>query len=201
MKALLLSIILAVSGLGVAQAQEMPGLREGQSAPDFTAESYQGTTVRLSDYLKEGPVVLVFYRGAWCPYCNLHLQQFQSRIEDFNRYGASIIAISVDKPAKGAETVAEGNLDFQVIADSQAEILEAYELIFRVPDELAEKYKNEYGIDLEAHSGRTDHVIAIPATYVVAPSGEIVYAFANEDYKVRAEPELIIGALEAWQNQ
>jgi len=174
---------------------DAPGLRVGDRAPDFEASTYAGGSVRLSELYKKGPVVLVFYRGAWCPYCNVHLQSFQSRLPEIQGAGASVVAVSVDKPEYAAKAAGAGSLGFEVISDPDALILEAYRLVFRVPEALAAKYKDEYLIDLEAHSGRADHVIAVPATYIVDSKGVIRFAYADLDYKVRASPEQVLSAL------
>lgn len=187
-------VVLTVLQTSVAA---QPGLQTGQKAPDFIAKSYTGAKVSLSSALDDGPVVLVFYRGAWCPYCNLHLKQLQDSLETFEEQGATLIAISVDKADKAAETVAKGHLEFEVITDSQADILKAYGVVYQVPEDMAKKYKESYSIDLEGHSGRTDHIIAQAATYVINQEGIIVFAYANEDYKVRAQPEAILEALKS----
>jgi len=176
-------------------AEEMPGLQVGTQAPDFEAPNYKGEEVQLSQLYSNGPVVLIFYRGGWCPVCNVQLLQLQSRLEDFKKYNASLVTVSVDKIEKAAATVKDKGLDFEVISNPQGDILEAYGLIYRVPDELNKKYKEQYNIDLEAASGRTDHVIAIPATYIIDTKGTIVFAYANEDYKVRTSVEKILQEL------
>lgn len=200
MKRILVSIfmlmVLFSSGIGIAQEQTVDiGLKVGVMAPDFTALTYEGKEVTLSNYYQDGPVVLIFYRGAWCPYCNIHLKSFQTHLNEFKQLGATVLAVSVDKPEYGASTVKAEGLGFDVISDSQAEILKAYHVVFQVPDELAQKYLNEYHLDLEAHSGRKDHVIAVPATYVIDQTGEIIFAYANEDYKVRTKPEEVLEVL------
>ena len=171
------------------------GSQVGTTAPDFTGETYRGTTVRLSDLYLNGPVVLIFYRGAWCPYCNLHLKAFQGKFTEFKDLGVTILAVSVDKPQYAQKTVQDDALGFEVISDPGAEILEKYNVIYRVPPDLANKYLNEYKIDLQIHSGRNDHIIAVPATYVIDKTGKIVFAYANEDYKVRTQPQEIIDFL------
>ena len=181
-------------------AEEMPGLQVGIEAPDFEALNFKGKEVRLSDLYKDGPVVLIFYRGSWCPYCNVQLQQLQSRLVDFKKYKASLVAVSVDRIDKAAEAVEENDLEFEIISNPKGDILESYDLIYKVPDELNIKYKEKYNIDLEAASGRTDHVIAIPATYIIDTSGIIVFAYANEDYKVRTSVEEILRKLEILRN-
>jgi len=187
------SIVLLLFATSVV-AQEEPGLQAGIQAPDFEALTHQGIPVRLSDINKEGPVVLVFYRGGWCMYCNRQLQALQSRLDDFKSFGASIIAISVDLQENAAKSVEEKQLGFTVISNPEADLLQLYNLVFQVPDDVVKQYE-EYGIDLNAASGRDDHVISIPATYVIDRSGQIVFANANRDYTVRPSPEEILEAL------
>ena len=165
------------------------------AAPDFTAPTYEGRDVTLSDQYKKGPVVLIFYRGEWCPYCNIHLKSFQERLDDFQKLGATILAVSVDKQEYGVKIVQKDSLGFEVISDPGAKILQEYNVVYKVPDDLAQKYLNEYHLDLEAHSGRKDHVIAVPATYVIDMTGKIIFAYANVDYKVRTTPEEILDVL------
>ena len=196
MKSLLLSCFIMTAFVTMSFGQDQPGIGKGVKAPDFEALNFKGEKVKLSDLYKDGPVVLIFYRGSWCPYCNTQLQQLQSRLEDIRKYGASLVAVSVDKIDKAAEAVEGHDLEFEVISNPEGDILRAYDLIYKVPDELNKKYKEQYNIDLEAASGRTDHVIAIPATYVINTSGTIVFAYANEDYKVRTSVEEIIQELE-----
>lgn len=178
---------------GVVEGQ--PGLQAGIQAPDFEAVTHKGEAIKLSDINKNGPIVLIFYRGGWCMYCNRQLQELQSRLGDFEAQGASIVAISVDLQENAAKSVEAKELGFTVISDPEANLLELYNLIYKVPDDLAKKYKEEYSIDLEAASGRSDHVIAIPAAYVIDRDGRIVFAYANRDYKVRANTDEILGVL------
>jgi len=178
-----------------------PGLKAGSKAPDFKAVNYEGDAVTLSEYLDEGPVVLLFYRGGWCPYCNRQLQEYQGRIEEFDELGAAIIAVSVDQPSNQLKTVAEKKLSFEVISDPQARILKLYNLVYQVPDELVTVYREKYNIDLEAWSGQKNHMIAIPATFVIDADGTIRYAYANEDYKIRPPAEEILKVLESFWNE
>lgn len=182
-------------------AQEMPGLQVGVQAPDFIADDFRGEKVQLSSYYEDGPVILVFYRGSWCPYCNAHLQQLQSNLDKFKEYDASLIAVSVDKLDKAAEAVEGYDLKFDVVSNPEGDILEKYGLMFTVPDELNREYKERFKIDLEAASGRADHVIAIPATYIIDTNGIIIFAYANEDYKIRTSIEEIIQELEKLKNE
>lgn len=185
-------IVAFVFLLAGTAAADMPGLAEGTAAPDFTAPAAEGGEVRLSELLKEGPVVLVFYRGSWCYYCNLQLRDLQAHYPEFEEAGVRLVALSVDKPVKASEMVEAEGYDFTVVSDPQAGVLEKYGLIFTVPEETAKLYKEKYDIDLEEASGRTDHVIAVPAVYIIDRDGTIVYAYANEDYKVRKSAEELL---------
>ena len=129
-------------------------------------------------------------------YCNVQLQAYQKQLEDFKALGASIVALSVDKVENAAKTVEEKELGFQVVSNTDARVLEQYDLIYKVPDDLAAKYKKDYKIDLEAASGRDDHVIAISATYVIDQNGQIIFASASENYKVRPSVEEILNVLQ-----
>ena len=166
--------------------EDAPGLRVGDLAPDFTAKTGEGERVMLSELLDLGPVVLIFYRGAWCPYCNLHLHSFGAALPRIREKGASVVAVSIDVPQYASKMAVSNLLGFPVVSDPKAEILDAYGLRYKVPDELAEKYLNEYKIDLEAHSGRTDHVIAVPATYVIAQDRRVVFAYADRYHEARS---------------
>jgi len=193
--------ILMVNLCTSAIAQENDGLNVGVIAPDFEKSNYKNETIKLSDIYKKGNTVLLFYRGGWCPYCNKQLQEYQSRLEEFKALDVSIIAVSVDKAAKAAQTVESNSLGIEVVSNPQGDILEAYNLIYQVPDELNEKYLKEYKIDLEASSGRKDHVIAVPATFIIGTDGQILYAYANKDYKTRPSVEEIIHELKKFKRQ
>jgi len=195
MKKIILVFLMTILMPIMVFAEEVPGLKAGIQAPDFEATTHKGEQVRLSDFYKNGPVVLVFYRGGWCMYCNRQLQELQSRFSDFEAQGASIVAVSVDLQENASKSVEEKELGFTVISDPEASLLKLYDLIYKVPDELAKKYKEEYKIDLEAASGRSDHVIAIPATFIIDQSGEIVFAYANRDYKVRKSSDDLLDVL------
>jgi len=141
MKSVLCALLMVACTVSYAIAQDQPGLNAGIKAPDFTATNHLGKKIQLSQFYKNGPVVLVFYRGGWCPYCNLQLNDLQSKINEFNTKNATIIAVSIDKASKSAETANKNNLDFDVIGNPGGDILKAYDLVYQVPDDLAKKYK------------------------------------------------------------
>jgi peroxiredoxin len=178
-----------------AELENTPGLKVGDRAPDFTATLHDGSPIKLSDAYATGPVVLIFYRGAWCPYCNLHLQQFQRSIEKFEDYNALVLAISVDRQDYAQKAVLENQLAFDVVSDPGLDILRDFQLLYTVPEELREQYLSQYAINLEEHSGRTDGVIAIPATYLIDQEGKIIFAYASNDYKTRTSPDEVLKVL------
>ena len=195
-----LSLVLSVIVCSSVFAADQYGLEVGAIAPDFTSKNYKGEDVRFYDLLEDGPAVLVFYRGGWCYYCNLQLREFEKERRGFEKYNAKVIALSVDKVEKAAEWVVDKDFTFEVISNTEADILHDYNLVFQVPEDLAKMYKEKYDIDLEEASGRTDRIIAIPGVVVVDPSKEIIFSYANEDYKVRKTPEEILTVLEEWKN-
>lgn len=177
-------------------AVESHGLSVGDQAPDFEAPNYKGEMVKLSEQYADGPVILIFYRGGWCVYCNLQLQSYQSQIEDFTSRGAKIIAVSVDKQEKAAKTVEEKELGFEVVSNPDASLLELYNVIYKVPEDLRQTYLEKYNINLKESSGRDDGVIAVSATYVINESGKIIFAHSDEDYTVRKNPDEILKVLD-----
>jgi len=192
------SIIAVLLAMPVAAETEGdPGLSVGVQASDFEAVTYEGKYFRLSDYYESGPVVLVFYRGGWCMYCNRQLQEIQSRLAEFDANGASVVAVSVDLQENAAETVNDKQLDFTVISNPKADVLEAYNLGYHIAPDVAKKYKKEYKIDLQAYSGRADYLIAVPGTYVIDTTGTIRYGYANRDYKVRPALDDVLNAVRA----
>lgn len=195
-KTMIIAVLLLSVGLSsFTWAQKEYGLPAGTKAPDFSASNYLGQTVNLSEYYAEGPIVLLFYRGAWCPYCNRQLKDFQDHLDGFEPFNAAVIAISVDTTEFAAQSAREYNLDFEVVGNPDASILQDYNLVYQVPEDLNKKYREEYGINLKEHSGREDGIIAVPAIMIIDANGRIVYSYANEDYKVRKSAEEIIEEL------
>ena len=194
---LMLLGIVALHG-HLAFAESTYGLKVGADAPAIDTIDVDGKPVKLVESVKKGPVVLVFYRGGWCPYCNVQLRALQSKlVPQLTALQASLIAISVDRVDEELKTKKDEGLSFSIISDPKAKILADYRVKYVVPDELVAKYKNEYKIDLEAASGEKHHIIAVPAVYVVDPSGKVTFAHVDEDYKKRAAESDILEAVKS----
>ncbi len=167
---------------------------KGQLAPDFTLPSSDGGSVRLQERLKQGPVILAFYRGGWCPYCNLQLRAYQREFERILELGASIIAVSPQTPDASRETSEKNAVHFDVLSDVGSHIAQSYGLSFKLPDYLQEVYKAR-NIALPKFNGTEDWLLPIPATFVIDRDARIAMSHVDVDYRTRLDPEDVIGAL------
>ncbi len=165
----------------------------GDQAPDFTLPNAQKKEVNLYDYLKEGPVVLTWYRGGWCPYCNIQLRFLQSYLPKFKEQGANLIAISPETPDHSLSTQEKNELEFEVLSDTDNQTGREYGLVYKLQEAVLEQFKGR--IDVAAHNGNDDNELPLAATYVIDPQGIIRYAYVDYDYRRRAEPEAILKVL------
>ncbi|EAR26053.1 hypothetical protein A20C1_09239 [marine actinobacterium PHSC20C1] len=170
-------------------------LKVGENAPDFALTDATGNTVRLTELLDAGPVVIAFYRGAWCPYCNLELKALQEMLPEFRAAGATLIAISPQTPDESLSTEEKHNLQFPVLSDSELTAINGFGLLHPVDDATKEYYEKS-GYDLVKSNGSTGWQLPLPATYVIAPDRSISYAFVNADYKLRAEPADVLAIVQ-----
>lgn len=187
---LFIFILIAVSTLaGNAQNAEQ-GLRPGDKAPDFTLKDQNGKEVNLYQLLKKGPVVLNWYRGGWCPYCNLELKGLADKAAEITGLGATLIALSPELPDKSLTTIEKNNLPFTVLSDTDNHVARTYDLVFKLDKETADRYESKFG--LSGYNGNNKSELPIPATYIIDQKGIIRYAFVNPDYKKRANPEEVV---------
>jgi len=172
-------------------------LHEGDQAISFTLDNATGKAVSLQTYLNQGPVVLVWYRGGWCPYCNITLHYLQEKLPEFQALGANLIALTPELPDKSLDTQEKNQLEFEVLTDLNNEVARAYGIVFQLPEEVSELYKQSF--DLEAYNGNDSDELPLAATYVIDTDGTIRYAFLDADYRNRAEPDEILVALRTLQ--
>jgi peroxiredoxin len=176
-------------------AQEAPeGLFIASKAPDFKAKDQNGAEIRLKDVLKQGKVVLVFYRGQWCPYCNRQLKKLEDSLQLIKDKGATLIAVSPEKPESLAKTVEKSSLTYSVIYDENLKIMKAYDVEYEVPENTLTRYRNG-GLDIEENNGKNGKYLPVPAVYIIDKEGNITYRFFDSDYKKRPEVKTILANL------
>ncbi|MDT8446377.1 MAG: peroxiredoxin-like family protein [bacterium] len=166
----------------------------GELAPDFTLKNFDGQKVQLSDWLEKGPVVLSFYRGAWCPYCNLEIKALGDSLEAFQAAGASLLVVSPQRAEFSSRQVEQGQLKFPVLEDPGNQLAARYGLVFTLDPSLRPLYE-QLGIDIPAYNGDTSFQLPFPATFVVDRPGKVRFRFVDSDYRKRAEPQEILDVL------
>ncbi|MGF1485982.1 MAG: peroxiredoxin-like family protein [Prochloraceae cyanobacterium] len=174
-------------------------LKQGDNLPDFTLPNAVGQNIKSRSLLAEGPIVISFYRGGWCPYCNLELHFLQKALPEIKRLGANLVAISPETPDNSLSTAEKNQLSFQVLSDLGNQVARKFGLVFTLPEQLRPLYQG-FGIDIVKYNGDRSFELPIPATYVVDRDGTIVRAFVDVDYTNRLDPEEIIAALQELKN-
>jgi len=169
-------------------------LQVGRNMPNFSLPDAHGKVVSLRELLKGGPVIVTFYRGSWCPYCNAQLNSYQRYLPEFKKMKAQLIAITPEKPDLTVLTEERKHLTFPVLTDKNNKFATQLGLVFGVPPELKKLYL-QFGTDLEKSQGNPDWQLPIPATYIVSPASKVTYAFLDVDYTHRADPRDILKAL------
>lgn len=170
-------------------------LKAGDRLPACQLPNATGKIVDVRALLAQGPVVLAFYRGAWCPYCNLELRALQQALPEMQALGATLVAISPQTPDASLSTAEKNELAFEVLSDVGNQFARACGLVFTLANELRPIYTG-FGIDVPAHNGDDTFELPLPATYIVAQDGSIAHAFVDADYTLRMEPAEIIAALQ-----
>lgn len=179
----------------VASGQAERALKAGDRAPDFALEDPDGAIVSARDLLARRPLVVSFYRGVWCPYCNLELQALQAALPDIQALGASLVAISPQTPANSRKSQRQNALGFPILSDAGGEIGAAFGLRFSLPDDLVALYK-AFGNDLPLINKDPSWTLPMPARFVIGTDGVIAYAEVNADYTQRPDPSELLPTLD-----
>ena len=181
-----------LAGSGIAQR----ALKAGDRAPDFRLPDARGGYERLKDLLSAGPVVVSFYRGGWCPYCNLELRALQKVLPEITGLGATLVVISPETPDESLSTAEKNALAFPVLSDADSATAKSFGITYDLAKELRPIYTRS-GHALPDKNGDESWVLPIPATYVIDRDGTITLAFVDVDYRNRLEPAEILGALQS----
>ena len=175
-----------------SQAEDICPALIGQSIPNTILRTRDNSPLELTSAIAEKPTLLIFYRGGWCPFCNQHLGELQSITSELRDMGIQIIAISPDRPEKLGESVESQRLTYRLLSDSDMTVAKALGIAFKVGDATVEKYKTEYGIDIEADSGQTHHLLPVPSAFLIGRDGTIQFSYVNPNYQVRMNPQILL---------
>lgn len=188
-------------GIGEVRKSGVPdkALKVGDRAPDFELPNAAGKMVKLSELTARGPVVLTWYRGGWCPYCNIALRGFHKAMPEIRAAGASLVALSPETPDNTLSTVEKNHLDFEVLSDRANKVAHTYGVAYKVPRIITEQSKGR--LDLTKHNGDNSGELPLGATYVIDRGGVIRYAFIDADYRKRAEPSTVLAVLRGLDRQ
>jgi peroxiredoxin len=178
-------ILIAAGIFFSIQVLAQTGLKEGVKAPEFVAVDNSGQIIDLHTILKSHKAVLLFfYRGQWCPYCNRYIQRMQDSLQLLMDKGAYVIAVTPETPSNISKTIEKTHASFSIVQDRNYQIMKDYQVNYTVDDVLLSKL-NTYGVDLEKNNGNKDHVLPVPATYIIDPSGKITFVHFDKDYTQR----------------
>jgi peroxiredoxin len=168
----------------------------GDTAPDFSLPDARGNPVSLMELRKLGPVVVTFYRGGWCPYCNIQLRAYQGVLADMAAFGARLVAISPQLPDGSLSTAEANALTFDVLSDVGNVVARRFGLVYALPEELRAALRSNNKA-LPAINGDESWELPVPATYVIAPDGRVALCHIEIDYRKRLEPDAILSALKS----
>lgn len=168
-------------------------LNVGDKAPNFALNNALNQPVSLYKTLENGPVVLTWYRGGWCPYCNITLHHLQEHLPEFKKAGATLLALTPELPDNSLNTSEKNNLEFTVLSDIGNTVGKTYGVVFELTKEVASIYQEGFGLNQK--NGDNSNELPLAVTYVIDKKGIIQYAFLDADYKERAESKEIISAL------
>jgi peroxiredoxin len=180
----------------VASGQAAHALKAGDVAPAFTLPDPDGKLVSSAELLAKGPLIISFYRGVWCPYCNLEMQALQAALPAFREAGATLVAISPQNAVNSRKSVRNNKLEFSILSDAHNSVADAFGIRFAMPGYLVDLYKALKN-DLPAFNGDDSWTLPMPARYVVGQDGTILYSEVNPDYTRRPEPADMLPALGA----
>jgi peroxiredoxin len=171
-------------------------LKVGATAPDFSLKNAEGQTITSAELLRSGPLIITFYRGVWCPYCNMDLQALQAALPEFQKRGAQLLAISPQTASNSRRSQRENNLNFPILSDPHNEVAAQFGLRFTLPDYLQELYKNLFKNDLAIVNGDASWTLPMPARFLIAKNRTVLYAEVNPDYTRRPDPEALLPVLD-----
>lgn len=194
MKNTVLSICFSLAAYTLMAQEKPEGLFIASKAPDFKAKDQFGNEIRLKDLLKKGKVVLVFYRGQWCPYCNKELSRLQDSLQFIKDKGAALVAVSPEKPENVALTVEKTKAEYSILYDEGLKIMKAYDVEFEMEENTVTRYRNA-GLDIEKNNGANGRYLPVPAVFIIDKESTVTYRFFEPDYKKRPSVKELLNNL------
>jgi peroxiredoxin len=185
-----IAVLLFLSAVIFAQ-QNPEGLFVGGRAPDFKANDQNGNEVRLKELLKKGPVVVVFYRGYWCPFCNKALKRLADSLELITAKGAALVAITPEISENIDSTVEKTGAKFSILHDKDLKIMKAYNVSFEVPENTVTRYRSA-GLDFNKLNGENGTNLPVPAVYIINKQSDVIWRYFETDYKKRPSVQTIL---------
>lgn len=179
----------------IASGQAERALKAGEAAPDFTLNDQDGNPVSARHLLAHGPLVVSFYRGVWCPYCNLELQALETVLPEIRARGASLVAISPQTAPNSRKSQRDNKLTFPILSDAMSKVADGFGIRFALPDDLVDLYRS-FKNDLPTFNNDPSWVLPMPARFVIGSDGIIAYAEVNPDYTRRPEPTAVLPTLD-----
>jgi peroxiredoxin len=177
-----------------ASGQAERAKKVGDKAPAFSLKDPDGNDVSSAELLKKGPLIISFYRGVWCPYCNMELQALQEALPEFEKLGASLVAISPQTAPNSRKSTRDNKVSYPILSDVKGMVGEAFGLKFKLPSYLVDLYKSLKN-ELPTFNDDPEWTLPMPARYVIGQDGIIIYAEVNPDYTRRPEPDELLPAL------
>lgn len=177
-------------------ADDIRPLFVGEKVPDVSFKDTEGKTIKLNSLLENGPTVLVFYRGGWCPYCNMQLSQLREIEDRILNLGYQITAVSADSPSNVTKSIEKHSMHYTLLSDNTMDAAKSFGIAFKVDKEGLERGK-AHGVSLDEASGFDHHILPVPAVFVVDKSGTILFEYVNPDYHVRLSAKVLLAVLKA----
>ncbi|MCP4438589.1 MAG: AhpC/TSA family protein [Aureispira sp.] len=188
---LLLTILVIDSNIAAQDGFKTP-LEIGTLAPSFEGIDQEEQTISSTQLLEKGPVVLIFYRGAWCPYCKKHIHELQENLKQLTDKGASVVVVTPEKPQYIEKMISKTGATFSILYDQNYSIMQAYKVDYKISTETVTKYKGFVKGYTRKHSGNKEDILPIPATYIIRKDGIINYVHFDRDYTQRSSIEVIL---------
>jgi peroxiredoxin len=181
----------------IASGQADRAIQAGERAPEFELADPDGALISSRQLLAKGPLVVTFYRGVWCPYCNLDLQALEAARGEIEARGASLVALSMQTAANSRKSQRDNYLGFPILTDFKGEVSDRFGLRWKLSAELADLYKDGVGIDLSQINGEASWTLPMPARYLIGQNGVVAYAEVNPDYTKRPDPSDLFPVLDS----